>query len=113
MFPDVGEYPFVDELFGSHAREPQSYEPISRQDLEDLRPILRDSADLDELLRRINHLVDLCHLKADGTEMAHPRTSLVGALERMIGTAGSMTTILDSLADNGIVSKLICFLSSF
>jgi hypothetical protein len=81
--------------------------------LENFKAVFEESADLEEVAQRMNELIALCHSPSSSAELGSARSALGSSLNTAIGTAGSLTTVLDSYNNAGIVNTVISKLLAF
>ena len=111
-FPYPDGYAFVEELIGT-VGEDVGQITVTRDDLRNFKPVFKDSANLDEVARRMNELIALCRSQPSARKLESARDALGSTLTDAIGTAGSITTILDSYNNSGVVNSVISKLLAF
>ena len=111
-FPYTRSYAFADELVGT-VGENAAQVTVSREDLENFKEVFQESADLEDVAQRMNEVIALCHSRSNNAELDSARSVLGSSLSTAIGTAGSLTTILDSYNNAGIVNRVISKLLAF
>jgi hypothetical protein len=112
-FPYPHGYAFLDEVIGTIGQNAGQI-IVTREDLQQFKPLFKASADLDQLAQRMNELIALCQSQhPNHSELGSARSALGASLDTAIGTAGSLTTILYSYNNAGIVSTVISKLLAF
>lgn len=114
-FPHPRHYAFVEELIGTLGLEESPYIVVTRSDLENFKPVFNENADLDEVADLMTNVIRLCKEKSGtaSAELQDARSKLTTVLDKVVGTAGSLTTILDSYNNSGIVNTIISKLLAF
>lgn len=111
-FPYPRSYAFVEELLGT-VGEDGAQVTVTRGDLENFKQVFQKSADLEEVAQRMNEVIALCHSPSNNTKLDSAKSALGSSLNIAIGTAGSLTAILDSYNNAGIVNTVISKLLAF
>jgi hypothetical protein len=111
-FPYPRSYAFTEELLGTVGKDAAQV-TVSRNDLENFKEVFQESADLEELAQRMNEVIALCKAHSNNAELDSAKSALGSSLNTAIGTAGSLTTILDSYNNVGIVNTVISKLLAF
>jgi len=112
QFPYPRTYAFVEELVGT-VGEDAAQVSVTRKDLENFKEVFKESADLEDVAQRMNDLIAICHSQTSDDKLHSARAALGSSLNTAIGTGGSLTTILDSYNNAGVVNTVISKLLAF
>jgi hypothetical protein len=109
----IGEDGFAEEFLASLGLRQYPDVVVTREDIEQFKPALRQDADLGALVNAINELIFAYKKSAKAIETQNARVALMDRAERALAAGASVTTILDSCAQGGAAHQLISRLLTF
>lgn len=111
-FPYPDTYAFSEELLGTVGNNVTQV-TITKEDLRNFKHVFKNSANLDDIVQKMNELITLSQTRLDQTESSSVRNALTSSLKDVIDSSGSITTIMDSYNNSGIVNTVISKLLAF